>query len=101
MKLRLVGCELVPARFGDTGGFAFTDAEVDGLAPVEHDRWAADMARNGWRYAPGAKDPVEKTSPYMVPWNKVPPEIQEYDREAIRDIPEVLARVGLRIVRVA
>ena len=100
VKLRFVGCELVPARFGDTGGFEFTVAEVDGLAPAEHDRWTADMARNGWRYAPGKKDPVAKTSPYMVPWNKVPPEIQEYDREAIRDIPEVLARVGLRIVRV-
>ncbi len=98
-KLDLTGCELVPGRVGDAGGFEFAPDEVDALAPVEHDRWAREMTRLGWTYAPGDKDEVAKTSPYLVPWASVPPDIQEYDREAIRSIPAVLARVGLRIVR--
>ena len=42
------------------------------LAEMEHGRWNVERLLSGWRHAE-AKDVVKKLSPYLVPWNKLPP----------------------------
>jgi voltage-gated potassium channel Kch len=100
-KLAAVGCQLIPAPIGTTGGFCFSGEEVERLAVLEHERWRSDLTAAGWRFAPGDKDTTAKTSPHLVAWAELPDDIREYDREQVRDIPEILARVGLRAVRPA
>lgn len=99
-KLRAVGCAVAPLR-DETGtaaaGFAFTEAEVEALAAAEHARWVAERVADGW--AAGDKDAARKTTPYLVPFDELPADIAEYDRIFVREIPRLLASVGLRIVR--
>jgi hypothetical protein len=44
---------------------------------------------------------LRKESPYMVPWQDLSPEIAEYDRVFVREIPQLLASVGLQVIRTA
>ena len=96
-KLRAVGSRIAP-RAGERDAFAFDRVEVELLAHVEHDRWWREREIDGWRYAP-EKDVERKESPYLVPWEELPEDVRELDRNAVRTIPDVLARAGLRVVR--
>ena len=67
---------------------------VTELARDEHDRWMADLVRDGWTFGPGPKDAVAKTHPLLVPWADLSESEREKDRDSIRAIPRMLARVG-------
>lgn len=100
VKLRMIGCTVEPAHRGPGGGggdFAFTGDELEALARVEHDRWAAERRFEGW--TPGPRDARRRTTPYLVPYEELTEEIREHDRAAVRAIPALLAMVGLRIRR--
>ena len=47
----------------------------------------------------GEKNLEAKTSPYIVEWESLPDHVQEWDREAVRNIPKLLAENGERIRR--
>ncbi|HEX5746461.1 MAG TPA: NAD-binding protein [Archangium sp.] len=96
VKLRAVGCGLEPAS-SSTEGFAFTPDEVELLARMEHDRWCARYLLDGWRKGP--RDDVAKTHPCIVPWAELEETYRDNDRAAIRQIPELLALIGQRLVR--
>jgi hypothetical protein len=43
---------------------------------------------------------VEKRiSPYLVSWNRLPESVKDRDRQAVRNIPKLLASLGLEIRR--
>ena len=67
------------------------------MAVAEHDRWVAALVTDGWRHGPAPKDPQRKTHPLILPWDELEPAEQEKDRDAIRAIPGMLARVGYAI----
>jgi hypothetical protein len=99
VKLNDIGCQIVPLRDWGAIDFTFTDEEVEKLAEMEHDRWWDEKRADGWRLGE-EKDEKLKKSPYMVEWQKLPPDIAELDREFVRAIPAFLASVGLQVVRV-
>jgi len=70
---------------------------LDELAKKEHDRWMTDLRHDGWIFAPGDKDPQKKTHPALVEWDQLDEVAREKDRDAIRAIPRVLAKVGYAI----
>jgi ppGpp synthetase/RelA/SpoT-type nucleotidyltranferase len=78
----------------------FTEAEIERMAEMEHGRWNADRLQAGWRYS-NTKDKEKKLSPYLVPWNDVPPCIKKFDYAAVRHFPEILAAAGLEVYRLA
>jgi hypothetical protein len=99
VKLRAVGCRAEPAPAGaGTEGFAFTSEEVERLARMEHDRWCARHLLDGWRQGE-VRDDVARTHPCIVPWEALTEHYRDNDRAAVRQIPELLALVGQRIVR--
>ena len=100
VKLKAVGCEIAPLNDWDAELFEFTPEEIELLAEMEHERWDEERKLEGWAYAPVPKDITKKTSPYLVPYNQLPDDIKEYDRNAVRGIPAFLARAGFRIYRV-
>ena len=76
----------------------FSDEEVERLAVAEHDRWISERLEAGWRSGP--KDPDRKVTPYLVPFADLPPDIAEYDRIFVREIPVFLACAGMQVIRV-
>ena len=98
-KLHLVGCGIMP-RSGYDEDFAFTEPEVELLARKEQERWARTARANGWQPA-GSRDDDQKASPYLVDWEHLPADGKDQCRDAVRDIPEILAEAGFQVVRLA
>ncbi|NIN71506.1 MAG: hypothetical protein GTO46_06165 [Gemmatimonadetes bacterium] len=99
MKLQAVGCELAQLRDWDPESFRFDEdnGELEELAVMEHERWVKERLRNEW--TPGPRDPIKKTTPYLVPWDELDENTKDNDRLFIRRLPRILARAGLQIVR--
>jgi hypothetical protein len=74
----------------------FKPTEVETMAEMEHGRWVVERLASGWKYGPN-RDPVQKISPYLVPWKDLSMRVQEYDRKVIRSWPKLLAKAGLEI----
>jgi hypothetical protein len=96
-KLWAIGCTVHEAQDGHADVVSFNDAEIELMAEMEHDRWVAERRASGW--TSGDRDPLAKTTPYLVGWDELPEEVKEWDREPVRRIPELLAGVGLEIRR--
>lgn len=70
---------------------------VEKMAELEHGRWNVDRLKKGWRH--GERDNEHKVHDCLVPWDVLPDQIREFDREAIRNYPGILANVGMKIVK--
>ena len=55
---------------------------------------------SGVKRALGTRGPLRKITLYLVPFVDLPPDIAEYDRIFIREIPVFLASAGLQVIRV-
>ncbi len=97
-KLAAIGCGVVPLEDWDAPLFAFEPDEVETLSIMEHARWVEERRRAGWRQG-SRKDVERKITPYLVPWDELSEEIKDLDRNAVREIPAVLARTDLGIYR--
>ena len=97
VKLRSIGCEIAPLRDWGASDFTFTDDEVEKLAVLEHDRWVKERIGAGWKQ--GDKNAELKTTPYLVPFVELDKKIADYDRMFVREIPAILASIGLQVIR--
>lgn len=97
-KLELMGWEMRP--IGSTGEKVekISEDEIESLSIFEHDAWVNERISTGWVYGE-VKDIENKTSPYILPYDELPEEIKELDRDTIRNIPELLERIGMNIYR--
>jgi len=98
LKLRTVGCDLIPSVGPTPIPFEPSDAEIELLARMEHDRWADERRHAGWRLGP-ERNPIARTTPYLVDWDQLTEDIRDRDRETIRALPHVVSTAGFRIVR--
>ena len=96
-KLRVIGCALGPAGPGAPRE-QLSAEQIERLAVLEHARWVAEREAAGWTLGP-SKDVERKLTPYLVGWDELAEEIREYDRDAVRAIPDVLAEAGLALRR--
>jgi hypothetical protein len=94
-KLTMIGATVAP-RVDGGGSFAFSPAEVEALAVREHDRWCEERRGDGLVYGATRKG---KYHPSLVSWAELPEPEREKDRQAVRNLPAILADVGLQIVR--
>lgn len=97
--LEACGYKVVPSAAPDPKAVTFTDDEVEVMAKLEHGRWNVERLRNGWR--PGPRDDAKKRHPCLVSWEDqtLTERIKDYDRRAVRQFPEILAKAGLAVVR--
>src|ERR1035438_4691002 len=75
----------------------FEGSELELLAKMEHKRWMAERFLAGWTLGP--RDDEKRINPYLVEWEDLPPNIQDYDRNFVRILPNVLKQVNLEIRR--
>jgi hypothetical protein len=99
VKLRGIGCTIAPLHDIKAPAFEFTDEEFEMLAIAEHKRWVTERLESGWRLGP--RDIERKTTPYLIPFDELPDDIAELDRDAVRHIPDALAMVDLKAIRSA
>jgi hypothetical protein len=97
VKLRAVGCAVAPLTDWDAAQVPLSEADVEVMARLEHDRWIDERRRAGWRAGP--RDALARTTPYLVPWEALSEEVRDKDRLFIRRLPQLLASVGLQAVR--
>ena len=95
-KLRIIGCEAGPSDVDSA--FAFSPDEIERLSRIEHRRWSAERRVAGWRFAEARHDNAREHDS-LVPWDDLSESEREKDREAVRSIPDILARAGLKIRR--
>ncbi|MBN1303174.1 MAG: NAD-binding protein [Anaerolineales bacterium] len=97
LKLRAVGCGIAPLADWNSTLFTFTPEQVEQMARMEHERWMAERRRGKWSL--GSRNSSKKTNPNLLPWEQLPEDIREFNRDLVRGIPEVLARAGVAIVQ--
>jgi hypothetical protein len=56
-----------------------------------------ERLESGWQLGP--KDVGRQSTPYLIPFDELPDDIADLDRDAVRQIPEALALVDLKAIR--
>ncbi|RKT45007.1 RyR domain-containing protein [Thiocapsa rosea] len=95
-KLAVTDARAVPEEMVES--FVLTPLEVERLAIIEHERWAADRHLDGWSYAPVRNNQL-KHHPQLIPYADLSEPMKDLDRFAVRGLPTLLARQGLGILR--
>jgi hypothetical protein len=97
VKLGLIGCMLVPLPLPDPAHkpFEFSDSELDLLSRHEHERWMASKLADGWTFGP--RDDAKKIHDQIKPWEQLDESNKDKDRNAVREIPAMLALAGFGI----
>jgi hypothetical protein len=71
--------------------------KVELLATKEHDRWQEERKRQGWSHAP-VRDNAGKKHPLLLPWEQLPADVKETNRQIVRKWPRILAKADYEIV---
>ena len=98
LKLNIIGCELADLSDERDAITEFLEEEVIDLAIFEHDEWCKEKIGTGWTYGP-ERDDDKLIHNYLVPWDDLPPEIQQYDIDPVMNIPNLIDKIGFKIVR--
>lgn len=99
IKLRIAGCFVSTLIDNEElYNFISDDKMVELLAEVEHRRWNADQLINGWIYGKERKNDL-KIHNSIISYEKLTDKVKQYDRDAILNIPLILAAVGLKVVK--
>ena len=97
-KLNIIGCEMVNLSDERESITEFSEDEIMDLAIFEHDEWCEEKLGTGWSYGE-EKDLKNLITPYLVPWEDLPEDIQQYDIDPVKNIPNLIDKIGLKIVR--
>ena len=95
-KLAVSDCRAVPEDLVES--FVMSPLQVEQLALIEHQRWAADRHLDGWRYGP-VRDNRLKHHPQLIPYADLSEAMKDLDRFGVRGLPTLAARLGLGIQR--
>lgn len=102
VKARSLGCLTLPEselKPGDKIVSNLADEELlEAMSEAEHNRWCAVMYAGGWVCGKN-RDDARKIHTDLVPYAELPEEIKQYDRNAVLNIPRLLALIGVRLVR--
>jgi len=97
VKLAAAGYIMIPARSSDRP-FSFPGEGLEQLAKAGREGWMQTKLDDGWTDAPET-DRAKKQHKLLVPWDELPEEEKEKDRDLVRGIPTVLARAGYTVVK--
>jgi hypothetical protein len=97
-KLELIGCKTDKYDESKNPLQSFTPEETLIMAKQEHERWVKEKIEDGWQYAP-VRNNEHKYHPNLVPWEKLTPEEQEWDKEPCNNIIPILRELGYGVYR--
>ena len=83
----------------DTDGIALP-AELteltERIAENVHENWAAGRIREGWIYG-SERDDGRKTTPCLVPYNELPENEKDFDRNTAMETLKLIVKLGYEI----
>lgn len=80
----------------DTSGVALSRDLLElteKIAENVHDVWAKGRIKEGWLYGP-VKDPGQKITPLLVPYEELPDSEKDYDRNTALETLRLLIKFG-------
>lgn len=98
VKLRAVGRVLAPESTAQPS--PLTADEIELLARMEHDRWWAERALNGWTYAAERNDSL-KHHPNMLPYEQLDEPTRQKDRDNVLNMLRIVCGSGFELARKA
>lgn len=96
-KLNLIGCEIVSMDDERESILEFSDDDIITLARFEHQEWCKEKIDQGWTYGP-ERNLDDLTHDNLVPWEELPTNVQQYDIDSVKFIPELVIHSGFKIV---
>jgi hypothetical protein len=97
VKLRSLGLALAPKI--EAVPAELTKDELELLARMDHNRWWADRALDGWIHAKSRND-ERKEHPDMVPYEQLNDDTRQKDRNNVKTVIRILDQeMGMSIVR--
>jgi hypothetical protein len=96
VKVRAIGCILASVDCGDE--IELTASELEILAIMEHRRWWADRALNGWKYGAKRQD-AQKIHPNMVAYEVLSEADKQKDRDFVIEVIDIFRHEGMVIAR--
>lgn len=96
LKLGSIGYVMIPARSNEPAEFPKGEEDLELLSMMEHERWMNDKLKAGWVFAPETNK-AEKQHSALVPWEELPEEEKDKDRDLVRAIPRLLTEIGYTV----
>ena len=93
-KVEAIDCRLSETRRDPA---VLTDAEIEQLARMEHERWSDERRGAGWTWAE-TRDDEARTHPDLRAYDELSEEAKEKDRRAVRRMHVLAALLGLVII---
>lgn len=97
-KLNAYGYSIVSVEKNKVEITAFSNDEIERMAQMEHERWVNEKIANGWTYGKPRTDNL-KIHDCLLPWNELDEATKDNDRNPLKNIPELLQKVGFAIVK--
>lgn len=85
----------------DTGGVPIPEELLELtelIAENVHEVWSASRMAEGWTYGP-VRDDLLRTTPCLVPYDQLPEEEKNYDRNTALETLRLIIRLGYRITK--
>lgn len=105
-KLDMIGCEIAHKSDERPAIGEFLDKEIEDLAIFEHKEWCEEKEGLGWILVNEddmndkiAEDENIHETPYLVKWDELSDEVKQFDIDAIKNIPNLLDCLDLKVVR--
>lgn len=71
-------------------------ALIEQIAENIHNVWAKSRIEEGWVYGE-TKDSILKTTPLLIPYDKLPESEKMYDRNTVRETLRLIIKFGYKI----
>ena len=68
------------------------------MAENVHNVWMTTRKQQGWKYGPKRND-ATKEHPCMVPYDELPEEEKEYDRNTAMQTIKTIIKLGYKIIK--
>lgn len=98
VKLRALGLEAVSSE-DERKKIAIDDTSelFEALAESEHNRWMAQLYLNGWKFSE-TRDDSKKLHTDLIPYAQLSENVKDWDRDAVRNIPKLMAQQNLKLI---
>ena len=96
IKMRAIGRRL--GAIGEVQETTLSKDELEILSIMEHGRWWADRALNGWQFG-STRDDARKIHPNMVPYDDLSEADKQKDRDSVMEMTKILRAEGMVITR--
>lgn len=97
-KLRKMGWMMCPMAGAAEPVMEIPKDYVESLAEQEHEAWVDERKSTGWILG-NTVNAIRKTTPYLIPYNKLPEDIKQLDRDPVENIPILLQKIGMAVIK--